>query len=264
MNPLELAKQAAADAGEILKKSFRTLGRSDAAFKSERDPVTRLDRESEKLIVRRIADAFPKHAVLAEEGDGDASGADCRWIIDPLDGTVNYLHGSPVYAVSIALEENGTLVMGVINVPQLGEMFWASQGKGAFLNGEKISVSPAERLIDSVLATGFAYNRRTAADNNLANFSALAMAARGVRRMGAAAVDMAYVAAGILDGFWEIGLQPWDVAAGAVIIREAGGKVTDFAGKDGFLFEKNIVASNGLVHDALRERLAPFPPRSEK
>jgi myo-inositol-1(or 4)-monophosphatase len=260
MNYLDAAREAAREAGELLKKSFRTLDRKDASFKGKRNPVTRLDRECETLIVGRLKAAFPSHGFLAEEDENSAGLGKFRWIIDPLDGTVNYLHGHPFYAVSIALEAGGELVLGVVHAPALGEMFWAERGKGAFLNGKPISVSRTDELIASVLATGFAYNRGTSADNNVDNFSRLVLAARGIRRAGAAAIDLAYVAAGVLDGFWELFLQPWDVAAGAVLVREAGGKVTDFAGGDNFLFGNNIVASNGLVHEAVRSMLAPFDP----
>jgi myo-inositol-1(or 4)-monophosphatase len=255
---IEAAKKAALEAGDVLKRSFRGLEDGDVEFKGVRNPVTRLDRESEEIIVGILKSAFPSHAVLAEEGLKDAA-AEFRWIIDPLDGTINYLSGIPVYAVSIGLEIRGAPEVGVVHAPSMGETFWAERGKGAFMNGEPVRVSRASKLMDSVLATGFPYDRTKTNYNNLDNFSRLILKSRGMRRLGAAAVDLCYVAAGFLDGFWEAGLQPWDTAAGAVILREAGGRITDFSGGDNWLFGKNVVASNGLIHESILENITPYP-----
>jgi myo-inositol-1(or 4)-monophosphatase len=223
--------------------------------KTDIDLVTEADLASEQLIVNAIRQRFPDHTILSEEGLGDlqtvAGKMRCLWVVDPLDGTVNYAHGFPVWGVSLALVERGRAVLGVTYDPLLDEVFWAEQGQGAWLNGERLHVSAGSRLKDALVATGFAYERATLDDNNLAEFSMVMPGVQGVRRAGAAILDLAYVASGRLDAYWEMHLQPWDWAAGWLLVEEAGGIVTDMRGKSWGLSTDNMVASNGLLHDEL-------------
>ncbi|MHC4601571.1 MAG: inositol monophosphatase family protein [Planctomycetota bacterium] len=261
MHPdLELAVRLAHGAGAILLEGFDRLEAVAVAFKGKRNPVTEIDEASEAFLRQEIEAARPGDRVLGEEGGerGDGAGSDRLWIVDPLDGTVNFMHGHPVFAVSIGLAVMGRVEVGVVHVPKTGETYRAAAGEGAWRGGERLHVSTGDDLGKSLLATGFAYNRSGAAQNNLDNFNRLSLSALGIRRMGAAAVDLAYVAAGIYDGFWEIHLAPWDVAAGALLVREAGGRVTAFDGGEDWLYGRNIVASNGAIHDDIARRLTPF------
>ncbi len=260
---LDFAIDVSKRAGKKLLGRFEKLGRSDISFKGKRNLVTVADNESEEFIVAEIRRSFPEHTILAEERTKDREETGYRWIIDPLDGTINYAHGHPFFCVAMALLREGEVVLGVVHAPLLGETYHAELGKGAFLGGRKLSVSDSDELINSLLATGFAYVREETMSNNLANFSRLSLKARGVRRYGSAAIDLAYVAAGRLDGFWELYLAPWDVAAGSLLVTEAGGKVTDIAGGDDYIYGQNIVASNGCIHDIIRENIEPFE-RSER
>ena len=217
-------------------------------MKGDKDLVTEVDRDSERLIVAHLLSHFPDHMILAEEGEYPRTGSSCRWIIDPVDGTTNYAHGFPWFCVSIALESAGELLAGVIYNPMNDELFTATKGGGAYLNGRRLSVSARSPLRDTLLGTGFPYDCATDPANNFANFIAFQKAARGIRRAGAAALDLAYVAAGRLDGFWELKLKPWDVAAGVLMIREAGGMVSTFDGSAYDVSSHHIVASNGLIH----------------
>lgn len=221
-------------------------------YKGIRELVTEKDREVERFLVEELRSEFD-HAILAEE-EVDEEG-DTRWIIDPLDGTTNFVHGLPFYAISIALERAGSCVLGVVYVPYLDETFLAERGKGAWFNGESIrlEVSDTSELIRAVLATGFAYDRERFP--NLDRWARLHEATRGLRRCGSAAIDLAYVAAGRFDGFWEVGLAPYDVAAGAVLVEEAGGRVTDLAGGDDWLEGRSILATNGHLHQAIADAL---------
>lgn len=261
---IDTALAIAKEAGELLMERFQRLTGAEIERKGHRDVVTAADRDAEALIVRRLSEAFPSHAILAEEGGGkdvnDAHGTRGvpTWIVDPLDGTVNFVQGIPLFCVSIGLVEDGKPVLGVIHAPALRQTFWGGPGQGAWEDDRPLSVSVTPSLADSVLATGFAYDRNRLADDNIANFVKLGMVVRGVRRLGSAALDLAYVASGRLDGFWELHLSPWDVAAGAALIRAAGGTVTDFRGGDDWLYGRHIVAANGMVHDALRRELAPL------
>lgn len=257
---LQEIESIAAEAGELLAGYYGELRRVHAERKGgrRRDLVSRADREAEDLVVRRIPAADD---LLAEEGSGRVTGAARCWVVDPLDGTVNYLHGIPFWAVSIAVIEAGELAAAVVHAPALGETFTAVRGAGSRCNGCAVAVSRSDELADSVLATGFAYDRNRLADNNVDNFSRLVMASAGLRRLGAASLDLAYTACGRLDGFWELHLAPWDVAAGALLVREAGGRVTDFGGVealDRLLYVRHIVASNGRIHEQLRGSLAPL------
>jgi myo-inositol-1(or 4)-monophosphatase len=228
--------------------------------KGEIDLVTEVDKKSEELIVGGLAAAFPGHDFLAEENLYPDRSASHKWIIDPLDGTTNFAHGFPWFAVSIALEVEGEVVLGVIYHTMMDEMFTAIKGEGAWLNGSPINVSTRSPLRGSLLATGFPYDSATDRENNFAHFANFQMGGRGIRRAGAAALDLAYVAAGRLDGFWEGKLKPWDVAAGQLLVKEAGGRVTGFAGESYSVYNNRIVASNGLIHDEMLEMLArPVP-----
>jgi myo-inositol-1(or 4)-monophosphatase len=249
------AIHTARDAGRLLAERFgRNLRISN---KSELDLVTESDLASERLIIDRIKTHYPRHSILAEESGanspagGDEQG-DWRWIIDPLDGTTNYAHGYPCFCVSIGLEHRGTLEIGVVYDPMRDECFAAERGEGAALNGKRIRVSPTPNLASALLCTGFPYDVRERGEfaRHFANFI---MNAQGVRRDGAAALDLAYVAAGRFDGFWEEGLKPWDVAAGSLLVTEAGGVVTDFSGGQRWLDRGNIVGASRGVHAELLE-----------
>jgi myo-inositol-1(or 4)-monophosphatase len=218
------------------------------------DLVTEADLASERLIVAAIRERFPDHVIQSEEGLGDLTaghGVPHLWLVDPLDGTVNYAHGYPMWGVSLALAEADKVVMGVVYDPLRDEVFWAERGQGAWLNGARLQVSKAARLQESLLATGFPYRLALMADNNLAEFNAVLPRAQGVRRAGAAVLDLAHVASGRLDGYWEKHLQPWDWAAGSLLVEEAGGTVTTLDGRPWSLQEKNMAASNGPMHDEL-------------
>ena len=248
---IETAKKAALAGGEILIENFRKVSKNDIRKKARNDFLSYVDENSEKKIISIIKEAFPQHSILAEETGKSASESDYQWIIDPLDGTTNYLAGIPVFAVSIGLQYKNELILGVINDPIHNELFWAEKGKGAFINENKISVSNSESLKDSLLATGFPFKVKHLLPEYLEAWQNIFLPSIGMRRMGAAAIDLAYVAAGRFDGFWEIGLSPWDVAAGAVIIREAGGTVSDFWNNNHFLNTGYIVADNGKIHKEL-------------
>ena len=254
---LEVAVRAARAAGEMQKERLWSEVAID--FKGETDLVTEVDRACEELIVGTIRAAFPDHDVLAEEGEYEAGRSPCKWIIDPLDGTTNYAHGLPWFAVSIALEVAGEVVLGVVNHPMRDELFTAVRGEGAFLNGSRIAVSRRSPLKQALLATGFPYDRALGNENNFQHFIDFQMTARAVRRFGAAALDLAYVAAGRFDGYWECKLKPWDVAAGQLLVREAGGVVTNHAGAAYSVYDHRILASNGLIHGEMVTRLSEAP-----
>jgi myo-inositol-1(or 4)-monophosphatase len=257
---LEFTMELAKRAGEVLLSRYRPTGRMAIADRKVgiRDLVTEADTASEEMILAEIRGAFPDHAIAAEESGGIAADSDHVWHVDPLDGTVNFAHRHPFFAVSIGLVVAGTPVLGAIHAPVLGETFAGEVGKGATLNGEPIEVSGTSKLIESLLATGFAYARNESPDHNVDNFSELVMRARGIRRAGAASLDLAYVAAGRLDGFWELHLSSWDVAAGVAILNAAGGEVSDFRGGGDFLTGGHILATNGQIHEAVRARLSPL------
>jgi myo-inositol-1(or 4)-monophosphatase len=250
---LEVAQKAALSAGALLRD--HAGGSRQITFKGVIDLVTEMDRRSEQTIVDVIHGAFPGHDILAEEDTRIESGSGFLWIIDPLDGTTNYAHGYPNFAVSIGLERAGDVVLGVVYDPMRDELFTAEKTRGATLNERPIRVSANAKLIHSLLATGFPYDRAESRENNLNYFNALVMASQEVRRSGSAALDLCSVAAGRLDGFWELKLHPWDVAAGSLIVGEAGGTVSDFSGKQFSIRDKEIVATNGIIHGQLIEVL---------
>lgn len=262
---LDFARELAREAGRI---QLDGLERPPAIeFKGRRELVTEVDRACEQAIVAGIQRRYPEHGYLAEEGhEKDAGAQRYRWIVDPLDGTTNYAHGLPLFSVSIGLEEVGRgVVLGVVHAPYLDEVFYGRRGGGAFLRHgmaapRRLGVSTTTDLMDAVLATGFAYVLNESPNTNLDNWSRLAFRTRGLRRYGSAALDLAYVAAGRFDGFWEMHLKPYDVAVGALLIQEAGGRVTDMQGGDDWLEGQHFVASNGHLHEAIRAELAPPQP----
>ena len=239
---IDLAKAS----GQML---IEHLGRvTDVEHKGEIDLVTEADRRSEEFIVGRLREVFPGHSIIAEERGGIGEPTEYLWLVDPLDGTTNYAHGFPWFSVSIALLKGGELIVGAVYHPVLNELFWAAKGEGAWLNGKRVCVSKTAQLSQSFLATGFPYDIRESEVNNLNHFSNFALKALAIRRAGSAALDLAYLACGRFDGFWELKLQPWDMAAGFLLVKEAGGKVTDFRGGKFDPFGREILASNGLIH----------------
>lgn len=247
----DVALEAARAAGEVLLASFGRLAASAVRLKGEKDLVTDADERAEEVAVARIAREYPGHGVFAEEETTRRRDAEYRWVIDPLDGTTNYVHGYPMVSVSIALEREGEPIAGVVHAPVLGETFDAVLGGGARRNGEPIRVSRCGLMIDALLGTGFACIREGAGQNNLPILAAILPLVQGVRRGGSAALDLAYVAMGRFDGFWELCLSPWDTAAGVLLVREAGGRVSDFDGGGAFVERREIVATNGALHEAL-------------
>lgn len=250
---LNFAIRVARDAGRLLRDRLNTG--FDIAHKGSINIVTEVDLASEKLIREAISTYYPRHEILGEEGGLTESRSDYRWVVDPLDGTTNYAHGYPVFCVSIALEHQGETVLGVVYDPTRDELFAAERGGGAALNNRPIRVSSVGDLMNSLLSTGFPYDIKTSSFTNLDHWANFAMNAQALRRDGAAALDLCYVACGRFDGFWELNLSAWDTAAGALIVSEAGGRVTDFRGDKFSNYEPQIVASNGLIHDRMIEVL---------
>ncbi len=237
-------------------RHFDALDRTEIERKStHRDLVTRADREAEEHIVTAIRGAHPEHAIYAEESTREHSPDGPCWFIDPLDGTVNFVHSLPTFGVSIALYDGRKPKLAVVHLPRLGETYWAEAGRGAYRDGKRLRVSETTEISEALLATGFPYARDTLVHNNLANFSRLFPHVRGLRRIGSACADLAYVAEGRLDAFWELHLGPYDMAGGALLVREAGGVVTDVHGGDDWLFGGHIIAGPRLLHDRLREHL---------
>ncbi len=252
---LELAERLAREAGRLQRESYE--GEFEVHTKSAViDLVTDVDRACERLIVDAIQAERRGDAILAEEGGGtDDPDAEWRWVIDPLDGTANYAHGYPRFCVSIGIEQRGVATVGVIYDPLLDELFSAVRGRGATLNDRPLQVSAETRLDHAMLATGFAYDVHRSVEDNLDHFSAFVKAARAIRRDGSAALDLCYVAAGRFDGFWELKLHPWDVAAGLLIVEEAGGRTSDFSGRGSCASGQQTVASNDHLHEAILKLL---------
>ncbi len=246
--------ETARTAGERLLEFFDKG--IDIEFKGAVDLVTEADRTVEDLVVGKIRQQFPDHDILGEETGTLLRGGTQRWVIDPLDGTTNFAHGFPWFAVSIGLEVKGEVVLGVIYNPCSNEFFFAERGAGATLNGRPLHVSTTSRLDQSLLATGFPYDRKTSAVNNYDHFINFQQTARACRRPGAASLDLACVAAGRFDGFWEMKLKPWDVAAGILLVEEAGGQVSDFDGLPMLLDRQECLASNGRIHTEMQAVLA--------
>ncbi|MEW6145143.1 MAG: inositol monophosphatase family protein [Thermodesulfobacteriota bacterium] len=254
-----VAEKAAREAGDILKANLGKV--KDITFKGKNSLVTEVDTLSEETIVECIKRSFPSHDIFAEESGRRSTGSDHVWIIDPLDGTTNYAHGYPFFSVSIALEVGGAVKAGVVYDPVKDEMFSAELGGGAFMNGEEIRVSGSTRLDESHLVTGFVHDDPEMVVKNLGHFSDFVWRARAVRRDGSAALDLCYVACGRFDGFWELGLNPWDTAAGVLIVEEAGGLVTNFTGDEYSIYVKEILASNRGIHSEMIEVLSLGTPK---
>lgn len=253
---LEVALAAAREAGALLLEHLGNLDPAEIGTKSaERDLVTAADVAAERLLVERLRAALPDHAIEAEEEVRDAADDRPRWFLDPLDGTVNFVHRLPVFGVSLGLVAGGQPEVAVVHAPRLGETFHAVRGGGAFEGERRLAVTGATRLAEAILATGFPYRRHELSPNNLENFQHFFTRVRGLRRMGSAAIDLAYVADGRMDGYWELYLSPHDVAAGALLVREAGGVVTDAAGGDDWLRGGHIVAAGPALHGQILEGL---------
>ena len=245
-----VAIDAARAAGHLLQSELQ--GSRHIAYKgSPTNLVTEMDARAEELIVARLLSAFPEDGILAEERGARCGRSGRRWIIDPLDGTTNYAHGLPIFGVSIGLEADRQMQVGVVFDPNRDELFVAERGRGATVNDQPLGVSPTATLGESLLATGFPYNVRETADNNLREYAAFTVRTRGVRRMGSAVLYLAWLAAGRLDGYWELRLGPWDAAAGSLLVEEAGGRVTNLTGGALDLDAPALVVSNGKIHAAM-------------
>lgn len=256
---IQTAIEAAREAGKLLKHHLGRVREIREKSGQEKNLVTEVDRKSEDLIIGIIRRRHPGHAILAEESGTGGSDSEFKWIIDPLDGTTNYAHGFPVFCVSIAVERKGTVVAGVIYDPNLDELFTAEKGKGAYLNGKRMNVSRIDSLGRSLLVTGFPYTIADNPSHAIEHFIRFLRKSQAVRRMGSAAIDLAYVAAGRYEGFWEVALNPWDTAAGVLLVEEAGGRVTDFFGGPYSIYKPEVLASNGLVHRQMADTLAAAP-----
>jgi myo-inositol-1(or 4)-monophosphatase len=252
---IHTAIEAALEAGRFLKMNMGKVKHIERKQGQETNLVTEIDRTSEAMIIATIKRRFPHHDILAEESGSHNKQSDFRWIIDPLDGTTNFTHGLPVFCVSIALEVKGVLTLGVVYDPNLNELFTVEKGRGAFLNNRPIRVSTTEGLDESLVVTGFPYSIRKNPGNAIQHFTNFLLEAQAVRRLGSAALDLCYVAAGRFDGYWEVALNPWDMAAGVLLVEEAGGKVTDFRGFPSTIYNPPVLATNGIVHDQMVEVL---------
>lgn len=258
MNPmLNTAVKAARRAGSVILRSIDRLDALNIETKGKNDFVSEVDRQAEAEIIKILHQAYPDHSILAEE-NGSFEGNEYQWIIDPLDGTTNYLHGFPVFAVSIALAFGNDLLHAVVYDPLRDELFTATKGDGAMLNNRRLRTTNKKDITGSLLGTGFPFKDQQHLEVYLETFKALFPDSAGIRRAGSAAIDLAYVAAGRLDGFWEIGLNPWDMAAGALLVSEAGGVCSDFSGGTDFLATGNIIAGGLGVHGAIHKRIAPL------
>jgi myo-inositol-1(or 4)-monophosphatase len=250
---LDTAIDIAREAGALISELYKRP--QEIFYKRQSDLVTEADRRSEALIVKRLRSSFPQHDIVGEEGGGRSSNADYCWYVDPLDGTTNFAHGFPVFCVTLGLANRGEVVAGVVYDPTRDELFTAERGAGAFLNGQRLSVSKSASLSESLLATGFP----PFADNhdlNIQFYFRFTLLSHGIRRAGSAALDLCSVASGRFEGFWELKLNPWDKAAGSLLVTEAGGRVTNLAGEPFQLLEDEIFASNGLVHDQMTKVFA--------
>ena len=253
---LNIAVRAARSAGDLILRSADNVGRLQIDQKGKNDYASEVDRMAEREIINIIRAAFPDHAILAEES-GKHKGNDFVWVIDPLDGTTNFLHGFPQYAVSIALKHKGRLEVGVVYDPLRDELFTARRGGGVMLNNRRLRVTNQTSLKGALIGTGFPFKTDKHLDAYLGMFRALTTDCAGIRRAGAAALDLAYVAAGRLDGFWEIGVMEWDVAAGILLIKEAGGVVTDFSFNDKYLESGNVIAGSPKMHQLMYQLIEP-------
>ncbi len=252
---MDYIKSLAHEAGKLSLEEFARLRDVDIQFKNEKDLVTSADRKVEAYIIGRIKKEFPDHDIYGEETGMLENGSDYQWVIDPIDGTASFVHELPFYSVSIALRHKGKTIQAAVYAPRLEELFYAEKGHGAFLNEKRLKVSKRARLVNSMLATGFACLRENWKDNNLKYFNRIMPEIRGVRRHGSAALDLCYVAAGRFDGYWEMNLKPYDYAAGILMVKEAGGKLYDFEGGSDFS-GKGIIATNGKIDAELKPYFA--------
>jgi myo-inositol-1(or 4)-monophosphatase len=256
MHPmLNTAVKAARKAGSIISRASFDLDRLTVRSKRQNDFVSEVDHAAEEAIIAVLREAYPSHGILAEESGAQNSGAEFVWVIDPLDGTTNFLHGFPQYCVSIGLLHKGAPQQAVVFDPNRNELFTATKGVGAYLNDRRIRVSKTDRLENALVGTGFPFREVGHLDDYLRMFKTMTMSCAGIRRPGAAALDLAWVAAGRIDGFWEVGLSPWDMAAGALLVREAGGLIGDLNGEDKFLDSGRVVASNSKIFSAMLRSL---------
>lgn len=265
MNPfLNIATQAARAAGSFILSQQENIGQLNIEYKGTNDYVSEVDKHAENIIIQTIKKYYPEHQIFAEESGLENSSdhtSEVRWIIDPLDGTTNFLHQFPQYCVSIAVEVKGRLEHAAIFDPTRDEMFTASRGQGAKLNDFRIRVSPQKTLENALLATGFPYHDFSYIDAYMESFKTFMTSTAGIRRPGSAALDLAYVACGRVDGFWEMNLKPWDIAAGALLVREAGGLSTDFKGGDEFLKHGNIIAANPKIFKEMAQVIGKTIPK---
>lgn len=248
-----IACEAAKRGGEVLRRRFRESDHLHVELKGRRDFVTEVDRQAEAAVLGYLRERCPGHAVMSEEDSPEAEAAEYRWVVDPLDGTTNFIHGVTPFSVSIALEDGKGLVAAAILDPHLSELFHGCRGGGARLNGEPIRCSRPDGLEHSLVATGFPFREMSRLDRYLQSFEAFVLKTSGIRRAGSAAIDLAYTACGRYDGFWEVGLSRWDVAAGTLLVREAGGRVTDPTGGESHLDTGDIVAAGAQLHGEMLE-----------
>jgi myo-inositol-1(or 4)-monophosphatase len=254
VNYLEVAEKAAREAGVVLLENLGKV--KEIEFKAKNSLVTEVDKLSEEIIITNIKNSFPSHGIFAEESGRDSNTSPHVWLIDPIDGTTNYAHAYPFFSISIALEINGQVEVGLVYDPVKDEMFTAQKGKGAFLNGQTITVSKSHAIEHCHVCTGFMHEIEWMVEANIKHFGNFIRRARAVRRDGSAALDLCYVACGRFDGFWELGLNPWDTAAAVLILNEAGGQVSTFVGDEYTIYIKEILASNSIVHEHMMDILA--------
>ena len=258
MHPmLNIAVKAARRAGAIINRASQDIGTLTVKSKNFNDFVSEVDIAAERAIIDTLKDAYPTHGFLGEESGSTSNESDFIWIIDPLDGTTNFLHNFPQYCVSIALQHKGEITQAVIYEPNRNDLYTATKGRGAFLNDKRIRVSKCDKLQESLIGTGFPFRDFKHLDTYMSMFKSMLQKTTGIRRPDSAALDLAYVANGSLDGFWEIGLSPWDIAAGGLLVREAGGIISNLNGKDGWLQSGNVLAASPKIYDAMVETLAP-------
>ena len=258
MHPmLNIAVKAARRAGAIINRASQDIGTLTVKSKNFNDFVSEVDIAAERAIIDTLKEVYPDHGFLGEESGSTTHQSDFIWIIDPLDGTTNFLHNFPQYCVSIALQHKGEITQAVIYEPNRNDLYTATKGRGAFLNDKRIRVSKCDKLKESLIGTGFPFRDFKHLDTYLAMFKSMLQKTTGIRRPGSAALDLAYVANGSLDAFWEIGLSPWDIAAGALLVQEAGGIISNLNGKEGWLQSGNVLAASPKIYDAMLETLAP-------
>jgi len=258
MHPmLNIAVKAARRAGAIINRASQDIGTLTVKSKNFNDFVSEVDIAAERAIIDTLKEVYPDHGFLGEESGSTTHQSDFIWIIDPLDGTTNFLHNFPQYCVSIALQHKGEITQAVIYEPNRNDLYTATKGRGAFLNDKRIRVSKCDKLKESLIGTGFPFRDFKHLDTYLAMFKSMLQKTTGIRRPGSAALDLAYVANGSLDAFWEIGLSPWDIAAGALLVQEAGGIISNLNGKEGWLQSGNVLAASPKIYDAILETLAP-------